>query len=78
MIFFIIYPYDTFTEVTGTDLHQPLKFVTWKHPVRPTLDTPLTPMVVQKPNWKVRICGDYKVTVSAQLHVNQHYISRIV
>ena len=31
-------------------------------------------VVVQKPNWKVHICRDYKVTVNPQLHVEPHHI----
>ena len=37
----------------------------------------VTHVVVQKPNGNMRICGDYKVTVSSQLHVDQQYIPRI-
>ena len=37
-----------------------------------------TPIVVmQKPNGKVRIYGDYKLTINPQLHVDQHPIPRI-
>ena len=31
--FFLIYPNDTHTQVTGTDLHQPLKIVTFGNPL---------------------------------------------
>ena len=37
-----------------------------------------TPIVVaQKPNGKVHICGDYKVTVNPLLHVDKHPIPRV-
>ena len=34
-------------------------------------------VVVQKPNGKARICGDYEVTVNRQLYVDQHPIPRV-
>ena len=34
-------------------------------------------VVVQKPNGKVGICGDYRATVNPCLHVQQHPIPRI-
>ena len=34
-------------------------------------------VVVQKPNGKVRICGDYRATVNPCLHIQQHPIPRI-
>uniref|UniRef100_A0A914XL16 RNA-directed DNA polymerase n=1 Tax=Plectus sambesii TaxID=2011161 RepID=A0A914XL16_9BILA len=34
-------------------------------------------VVVAKPNGKVRICGDFKVTVNQQIHVDEHAIPTI-
>ena len=34
-------------------------------------------VVVEKPNWKVRICVNYKVTVNPQLRVDQHPTPRV-